>query len=136
PEVAEICHKIGVGDFFEGDLGGKTDNLHGEPLKIRAYIKNLSDGIFYQSSPMWKGMKNNLGKSVRLVIEGLDVIVCSVKTQVLDEQIFLLHGINVNNRKVIALKSSQHFRAAFEPIAQDIITVDSPGLSSINLKNF
>ncbi|MFS0646729.1 M81 family metallopeptidase [Siminovitchia sp. 179-K 8D1 HS] len=136
PEVANKAHQAGVGANIHVRLGGKTDNLHGEPLEINAYVKSLTDGVFCQSSPMWRGLKNNLDKSARLVVGGLDIIVCSVKSQVLDEQIFLLHGIDVTKYKIVALKSSQHFRAAFEPIGREIITVDSPGLTTLNFTTF
>ncbi|WP_408010084.1 M81 family metallopeptidase [Pseudalkalibacillus sp. A8] len=136
PEVAEKAHECGAGRYIDIELGGKTDNLHGRPLKLHAYVKCLSDGQFFQSSPMWQGTKVNLGKSTRLVVNGVDIIVCSVKSQVLDEQIFKLHGIDVSEYKIVALKSSQHFRAAFEPITEKIITVDSPGLSTIDFTSF
>ncbi|WAH37998.1 M81 family metallopeptidase [Alicyclobacillus dauci] len=136
PEVARIAHESGVGTWIDVQLGGKTDSLHGEPLQIHAYVKTLSDGQFLQSSPMWRGKQVDLGKSARLVVGGIDVIVCSVCSQVFDEQIFLLHGIDVSEYKIVALKSSQHFRAAYESIAAEIITVDSPGLSSRQLSSF
>lgn len=136
PEVAEQAHNAGAGSYIEIQLGGKTDSLHGSPLSVKAYVKSLTDGQFIQSSPVWKGLLNKLGKSVRLQVGGVDIIVCSVKSQVLDEQIFLLHGIDVSKYKIVALKSSQHFRAAFESIGEKIITVDSPGLSSCELTNF
>ncbi|MCD8511245.1 MAG: M81 family metallopeptidase [Bacillus sp. (in: Bacteria)] len=136
PEVVTIAHKAGVGATIEVLLGGKTDDLHGDPLPIKAYIKTLADGSFIQSSPMGRGSKVSYGKSVRLVVEGVDIIVCSKQSQVLDEQIFLLHGVDVKAYEIVALKSSQHFRAGFEPIAKEIISVDSPGLSSFELTNF
>jgi len=136
PAVVESAHSAGVGAYIEVLLGGKTDSLHGEPLFVRAYVKTLSDGKFLQSSPMWRGKQMNLGKSARLVVDGIDIIVCSVSSQVFDEQVFLLHGIDVAQYKIVALKSSQHFRAAYEAIAKEIITVDSPGLSTRQLSNF
>ncbi len=136
PEVALIAHKAGVGSRIDIQLGGKTDALHGHSLSVQAYVKTLSDGKFIQTSPMWRGKKMDLGKSARLQIQGIDVIVCSVCSQVFDEQVFLLHGIDVLERKIVALKSSQHFRAAYESIAETIITVDSPGLSSRQLSSF
>ena len=136
PEVAQIAHEAGVGSYIDVELGGKTDSLHGEPLPIRAYVKSLTDGRFTQSSPMWRGLQVNLGKSARLQVGGLDIIVCSVKSQVLDEQIFLLHGIDIKKYKIVALKSSQHFRATFESMSEHIITVDSPGLSTTRLTEF
>jgi microcystin degradation protein MlrC len=136
PEVVKEAHRAGVGSTIDTLLGGKTDRLHGEPIPVSAYVKALADGKFIQSSPMWRGLKMDYGKSARLQVNGIDIIVCSKKSQTLDEQIFLLHGIDVSTYKVVALKSSQHFRAAFEPIAQEIITVDSPGLSSFQLDSF
>ena len=85
---------------------------------------------------MAKGDRVNLGKSARLVINGVDVIVASVNAQVKDEQFFLLHGIDVTEYKVVGLKSSNHFRAGYNPIASKMITVDSPGLSTFDLSVF
>ncbi len=136
PEVVDIAFKAGIGSSVDVLLGGKTDDLHGEPIALKAYVKCLTDGRFIQSSPMGKGGKINLGRSVRLQCDGLDIIVCSVKSQTLDEQIFLLHGIDVKEYKIIAIKSSQHFRAGFEPISSKIITVDSPGLSTLDFTTF
>jgi microcystin degradation protein MlrC len=136
PEVVEMAHKAGVGSYLDVKLGAKTDNLHGEPLPLTVYVKCLTDGQFFQSSPMWRGLKVNLGKSVRLQVGNVDVIVCSVRSQTFDEQVFLLHGIDVTTYKIVALKSSQHFRAAYQYIAKEIITVDSPGLSTCNFTAF
>ena len=136
PEVVEKAFKAGIGASVEVELGGKTDNLHGDPILLKAYVKCLTDGCFTQSSPMGKGAKVNLGRSVRLGCNGVDIIVCSVKAQTLDEQIFLLHGIDVREYKIVALKSSQHFRAGFEPISSKIITVDSPGLTTLDFTTF
>lgn len=136
PEVVQLAQESGVGNTIKVSLGGKTDNLHGDPLEVDAYVKSLTDGRFKQSSPMWQGSQVDLGPSVRLVVKGIDVVVCSVKSQALDEQIFLLHGIDVNTYNIVALKSSQHFRAAFEQISDQIITVDSPGLSTLDFTSF
>ena len=136
PEVAEQAHHAGVGTKIEIELGGKTDNLHGQPLKLSAYVKCLTDGRFRQSSPMWTGKEMHLGKSTRLQVGNVDIIVCSVCSQTFDEQIFLLHGIDVLQSSIVGLKSSHHFRAAYEPIAKQIITADSPGLSTHDLSTF
>ncbi|MED4584882.1 M81 family metallopeptidase [Brevibacillus choshinensis] len=136
PEIAQLAHDAGVGSTIDVKLGGKTDVMHGEPLAITAYVKSLTDGQFTISSPMGKGSKVSYGKTVRLQVGGVDIIVCSVKSQVFDEQIFLLHGIDVMEYKIVGLKSSQHFRAAYEPIAARIIPVDSPGLTCLQFTSF
>ncbi|MFB7641417.1 M81 family metallopeptidase [Peribacillus butanolivorans] len=136
PEVAELAHQVGEGSYIDVELGGKTDLLHGKPLSVKVYVKNLSDGQFFQTSPMWRGIKVDLGKSARLQTGNVDIIVCSVRSQTFDEQVFLLHGMDVTKYKIVALKSSQHFRATFQSIAKEIITVDSPGLSTCDFSSF
>lgn len=122
--------------YIDVKLGGKTDSLHGEPIELTVYVKSLTDGQFFQSSPMWQGLKVNLGRSARLQVGNVDIIVASVRAQTFDEQVCLLHGIDVSKYKIIALKSSQHFRAAFQSIAKEIVTVDSPGLSTCDFSSF
>jgi microcystin degradation protein MlrC len=42
-------------------------------------------------------------------------------------------GIEPRRRRVIAVKSSVHFRAAFEPLAAAVLEVETPGLSGSDL---
>lgn len=134
--VVDIAVANGVGSTILAFLGGKTDDLHGEPLEIKAYVKSITDGKFIQSSPMWKGLEVNIGTSVRLQVGHVDIIVSSQRNQTFDEQVFLLHGINIYQYKIVAIKSSVHFKAAFKDLIKEIITVDSPGLSTCNLQSF
>lgn len=136
PESVQKCIGAGVGATAEIELGGKTDKFHGNPIKLKAYVKSITDGQFIQSSPMGKGARVHLGPSVRIQTNGIDIIVCSVKAQVLDEEIFLIHGIDIRKYKIVGLKSSQHFRAGFDSISSKIITVDSPGLSTMDFTVF
>ena len=114
-------------------LGGRSGSLYGEPIEAPAKVVALSDGRFKASSPMMSGMPFDLGLSCRLEIGGIDVVVTSRRSQVFDQEIFLLHGIDVTAYKIIALKSSQHFRAGFVPIAAEIIRADTPGATTIDL---
>jgi len=136
PDTAAQAHAAGVGSTIDIRLGGKTEELHGEPIETRAYVKALTDGRFIQQSPMGRGGKIDLGKMARLVIGGIDVLVSSIRTQTLDDEVFRLHGIDVTRYKIVAIKSSNHFRAGFEPISHAIIRADTPGLVSADLSTF
>jgi microcystin degradation protein MlrC len=135
-EVAEQAHEACPGATITVHLGGKTESLHGEPLEVTAYVKGISDGTFIQQSPMGQGARVDLGKMARLEIGGIDVLVSSRRAQTLDPEVFLLHGIDVMRYKIVAIKSSAHFRAGFEPIAHEIIQADTPGLNSVDLSSF
>lgn len=130
PETAAQAHAAGVGTSIAVRLGGKTDRLHGAPVEGQAYVKALTDGRFIQQSPMGRGARVDYGRMARLVMGGVDVLVSSVRAQVLDPEVFLLHGIDVTRYKVVGLKSSAHFRAGFEPLAARIIAADAPGLTT------
>ncbi len=136
PEVAETSHRAGVGATLGVRLGGKHDRLHGDPLDLEVYVKALTDGKFKLSTPMGQGSPVDLGKMARLASGGMDIVVASRRTQVLDPEPFLLHGIAVNRCRIIGLKSSAHFRAGFAGIAKHIVTTDPPGISTSNLPSF
>ncbi|MFN8591917.1 MAG: M81 family metallopeptidase [Thermomicrobiales bacterium] len=133
PEVARQAHEAGVGSVIQVRLGGKTDDMHGEPIAADAYVKCLTDGLFRLTTPMGAGGLVDLGLMARLVIGNVDVLVASVRSQTFDDEVFRLHGIDVTRCKLVALKSTQHFRAGFAPLAGEIIRADPPGATTSNL---
>jgi microcystin degradation protein MlrC len=137
PLTAEQAHAAGPGATIDVRIGGKTDpDMLGAPLEASAYVKSCTDGRFITQSVMGRGGRRDLGKMARLVINGVDVIIGSESHQTIDAELFLLHGIDVTRLKVVALKSQNHFRAAFEKIAAEIIRTDPPGWTTSNLTNF
>jgi microcystin degradation protein MlrC len=137
PETVQQAIAAGVGSSVEVRLGGKHDRLHGEPIEAPAYVHSITDGNVTLTGPMLTGVTLRLGPMVRLRLGGVDVIVYSTgASQTFDPEVFLLHGIDVRRYKYVGLKSSQHFRAAFGPIASQIITADSPGLTSQRVEVF
>ena len=137
PETVQQAIAAGVGSTIDVRLGGKHDRLHGDPIEAPAYVHSISDGEVTLTGPMLQGVTLHLGPMVRIRIDGVDVIVYSSgASQTFDPEVFLLHGIDVRRYRYIGLKSSQHFRAAFGPIAGQIITADSPGLTSQRVEVF
>ena len=135
PAVAESAHQAGIGETIEVSLGGKYDDLHGDPLKLVAYVKALHDGRLTMQA-MGKGARINYGKLARLVVQDMDIIVGSRRSQTFDPEPFLAVGIDVTRMDFIALKSSNHFRAGFDDIAGTIVTSDSPGLVTQRIEVF
>jgi microcystin degradation protein MlrC len=135
PEAAEAAHRAGVGATLEIAIGGKTDDLHGAPLPIHGYVKSLTDGRFVLQA-MSAGVRVNLGPSARLRVGGIDVVVASGRQQTFDPEIFRLHGIDVERYKIVALKSSHHFRAGFQELAREIVGADPPGLTTHQIEVF
>ena len=61
------------------------------------------------------------------------MIVATNAHQTLDRTPFLLHGVDVTQRRIIALKSSHHFRSGFRDAAAHVVTADGPGLTTLRI---
>ncbi len=106
----------------------------GEPAPVAARVLRLSDGCFTERGPMASGGQTRLGKTALLGIGGVEVVVCERPARAIDPALFESLGVEPSQRRVVAVKSSVHFRAAFEPIASSIIEVETPGLSPSDLR--
>lgn len=133
-EAVEQAVASGVGTTIDIRIGGKTDDMHGEPIELKnAYVKSICDGKYNILSAMTHDQPVNFGTCVRLVVGNVDIVAASNGFQVMDDGLFTLLGINVKEYKIVAVKSAQHFKAYFKNMTEHIITVDSPGISTGNL---
>jgi microcystin degradation protein MlrC len=130
PGTVQQAIKAGVGAEIDVELGGHTDEATGRPVKARARVRMLSDGVFRNDGPMNAGVESNMGPTAVLRIGGIDVITISNRIQTTDLQTFLSQGIDPRAQDVLVVKSVQHFRAAYAPIAREILVVDSGGICS------
>jgi microcystin degradation protein MlrC len=58
---------------------------------------------------------------------GVRVVVGSHRCQCLDRAIFRHVGIEPERTRILAVKSTVHFRADFEAIASEVLQVEAPG---------
>ncbi|HRA31411.1 MAG TPA: M81 family metallopeptidase [Thermomicrobiales bacterium] len=138
PETVRQAELIGAGNRGRLRLGGKTDHLHGPTLELDARVRWTGDLTFVNRGPMGTGTTTRLGSSAVIEVGDppVEVIVATNRVQALDPELLRAAGIEPESRRVIVLKSSVHFRAAFGPLAAGIIEVDGPGLSSPDLLSF
>jgi len=129
---ATAVQKLGeavIGQSVQITLGGSTDpRFGGGPLSLEGTLVCVSDGCFIGDGPMIHGLHGSFGPSAVLQVQGIEILVVSIARQILDLQQFKAFGIDPQHKRVVALKSMQHFRAAFEPIAGQVIVCDSGAL--------
>jgi microcystin degradation protein MlrC len=131
PELARELHRHREGEVVTVDLGGKSDpGFGGGPLRLTGRIMKLSDGAFRGDGPMLGGLQRSFGTTAVLRVEGIDILVVTEPEQLLDRQQLVAFGIQPQEKSVLSLKSMQHFRAAFEPIAGEVIVCDSGALAT------
>jgi microcystin degradation protein MlrC len=137
PEAAAACVAAGVGATLTLSVGGKVDPTHGAPLSLTGRVCNVSDGRFVYKGPMAHGLAGNVGPTAVLEVGGVKIVLITHRRQTLDpEMIRATAGIEPERERILVVKSTVHYRAAFEPLAREIIEVDAPGLSSSNLTRF
>jgi microcystin degradation protein MlrC len=134
--AAAACHAAGLGATLTLAIGGKVDpKFGGGPLTLTGTVVHLSDGEYVNLGPMSAGMRKSLGACATFRVAGIDIVLASNLLQVLDRAQFLANGIDPAAKKVLLIKSMQHFRAAFEPIAARVIVADGGGLVSPDYSN-
>jgi microcystin degradation protein MlrC len=121
-------------------VGGKVDGWHGEPVPVRAVVELLSDGRFTTGGKDHfaniYGTAVEMGRCARLRCGGVTLLLTERKTPPGDLAQLRSQGITPEAQKIIVVKSTIAFRGAYEPIAAEIIEVDTPGLCSNSLQNF
>jgi microcystin degradation protein MlrC len=140
PAVVKACVDAGVGERVTVTMGAKTDEHHGTPIEgLDGYVKTITDGQFRNTGPMGTGTRNDLGRAVRFECgpeDNVTVIVTENRLQPLDAEIWRHVGIQPERLDMLVVKSTNHFRADYEPMASEVIVVDSPGLSAIDVSRF
>jgi microcystin degradation protein MlrC len=128
PATAQVATAAGAGKTVRVRLGGRIDPAFGAPIETEALVQSVSDGSFINDGPMGKGVRTEMGPTAVLRIGGIEVIVISNRLQNTDLQTFLSQGIDPRQRRVVVVKSVHHFRAAYAPIAREVMIVDSGAL--------
>lgn len=128
-EAAEALQAVPVGATTTLSVGGATaPAFGGGPLELTGTVMWSGDGRVVGNGPMLGGLERSFGTSSVLRVQGIDILIVSIAHQILDLAQFQTFGIDPIKARVVALKSMQHFRAAFAPIAGRIIVCDSGAL--------
>jgi microcystin degradation protein MlrC len=131
PEAVQEGMRAGVGAKTTLSLGGKTDpSMGGGPLALHGEVVCLTNGRFIAYGPMGGGVERDYGPSMVFRVGGIDIIVITNNGQAVDLGQFTSLGIDPTRYRTVAVKSMQHFRAAFEPIAREVVLVDTGALCS------
>jgi microcystin degradation protein MlrC len=127
---AERAHAAGQGASVVFSLGGKSKVEGDAPLAGEFTVERLGDGRFTCTGPMFKGFRMTLGPMALLrsrSAPGVRVVLASRKCQAADQEMFRHLGVEPRASRIVALKSSVHFRADFQPLAKEVLVVKSPG---------
>jgi microcystin degradation protein MlrC len=132
PKTAEIAHRAGQGAEISLGIGAWSGTPGHIPFKASFTVERLGDGNFTATGPFYRGNKMQLGPMALLRIGGTRIVVASRKQQAADQAMLTHLGIAPAEQRILALKSSVHFRADFQPIAGEILIVAAPGANPVD----
>ncbi|MGE0766702.1 MAG: M81 family metallopeptidase [Hyphomicrobiaceae bacterium] len=124
PAAAAACHKAGVGATLTLAVGGKIDPMFGPTIEAEGTVTALTDGRFKLECQMQRGIQIDMGPSAVFKIGGVEVVLASKRYQNYCLTYFTSLGIDPKQRAVLVVKSMQHFRGAYQPIASEVLIVD------------
>jgi microcystin degradation protein MlrC len=130
PIAVRIAFDAGVGAKLPLRIGGKIGPLSGDPVDAVWDVKALKQDMVMTGLA---GTPAKLGDCALIESDGVEVVITSFRCQAFGTDLFTQLGCDPRTRKLVVVKSAQHFRAAYAPIAAAIIMVDAPGVVARDL---
>jgi microcystin degradation protein MlrC len=131
PVAARIAFEAGAGATLNLRIGGKIGPLSGTPLDLRVTVQAV------QPELMMTGLADTptaMGDSAVVRCHGVEILLCSLRNQAMGSDVFTNIGVDLAAKKIIVVKSSQHFYASFSRLAKKVIYVAAPGAVTVDLK--
>ncbi len=130
PVAARIAFDAGIGATLTLRIGGKISALSGDPVDAVCTVKAIQPDMKMTGLA---GTPMAMGDSALVETAGVQIVLISLRNQAMGTDLFTQLGCDLASKKIIVVKSSQHFRAAFSSIARHVIYVGAPGSVSSNL---
>ncbi len=140
PEAVTELRSLAIGARTTLPIGGKGSRLDAGPLTLNVELISRSEGQF-QLEDKQSHLASMVGDSVDMgpcaVVrhEGISILLTSKKTPPFDLGQWRSQGIEPTKLSVIGVKAAVAHRRAYDPIAQRMFWVDTPGPCSSNLQN-
>jgi microcystin degradation protein MlrC len=126
PGAVKLAFEVGEGAELDIRLGGKLGPQSGPPVDAQARVLKVERNVSIEFGGARKSV-GSIGDAAALQIEGVTVIVNSKRTQCLSRDCFTKLGVDPATKKVVVVKSMQHFHTAYAPIASEVVYVAAPG---------
>ena len=124
PVAVRFCEEAGEGATLDLRIGGKVGKASGLPLDLKVTVKK----IVHDATQTFGTSTNLLGTAVWVQMDGdIDLVLNTQRTQAFHPDAFTKLGIDLSAKKMVFVKSSQHFYAGFNPIAEAVLYCATPG---------
>jgi microcystin degradation protein MlrC len=130
PVTARIAFEAGLGARLPLRIGGKIGPMSGDPLDLECTVVGLAPDL------VQTGLSNSptaMGDCALVRAGGIDILLVSLRNQAIGTDLFTQAGCDLGARKLVVVKSSQHFQASFSKVAKKVIYAGAPGTVTLDL---
>ncbi len=122
PIAVQFCFAAGIGTTIPLRFGAKSGDGLGDPIDATVEVKGLSAG----GTMHFGGSIARLGRCAAVRLDhDVEVVLAENRVQCYTPDFFRCVGIEPSKKKLLAVKSTNHFRAGFSEISDQFIYVDS-----------
>ena len=136
PEAVAACVATGVRSEIRLKVGGKCDRHHGPPVEITGVVRALHCGTYRNIGPMRDGVLEDQGRTAVVDTGGVLVVLTERRMPMWNLEQLRSLGIEPTRLRIVVVKAAIAYRAAYAPIAANIIEVDTPGLTAADVRRF
>lgn len=123
PIAVRLCFMAGEGGRLPLRFGGKTAVTSGQPIDAHVTVKALKRN----ATMTFVDAKVPLGDTALIEFDGLEVVITTLRNQAMGADVFTGMGVDLATRRMVVVKSTNHFYAAFAPLASRVLYCDSQG---------
>jgi microcystin degradation protein MlrC len=124
PQAVRICCEAGEGARLTLCIGGKCGTASGDPIDLPVTVRRLAED---HAQSGLSGGRAEFGPSAWVAADGIDLVLVSLRQQVFAPDAFTDLGLTLDDKRIVVVKSTQHFYTAFAPIAGEVRYVAAPG---------
>lgn len=127
PGAVRIAFDVKPGARLPLRIGGKVGPLSGQPVDALCTVKAIQANFIMTGLG---GAPVPLGDVALVDVGGIDVVLTSLRNQAMNIDLFTQLGCDITQKKIVVVKSAQHFHASFSKIAAHIIYVGGAGVAT------
>jgi microcystin degradation protein MlrC len=138
PEGAAEARNLGPGGHFERPVGGRGGAEYGGPVAVSGVVRSLHEGTWVEEEARHGGRRlNDQGPTAVVELPGPILLVLNtLRTPPFSLGQLTSLGIDAASQAILVAKAAVAYKAAYGPIASQIIEVDTPGLTAIDPRRF
>jgi len=131
PIAARIAIEAGEGAKLPLRIGGKVSPLSGDPIDLECTVKAVR---LEHAQTGLSNTRAEMGDSALVEANGVEILLCSLRNQAMGTDLFTSIGCDLAEKRIVVVKSSQHFHASYSKIASRVIYAAAPGAVTLDVR--